>query len=318
MAKIDLSIIIVSYNVSSLLRNCLLSIYEHQDTLSFEIFVVDNASNDDSVQMVADEFPEVNLIVNTKNKGFAAANNQAISQASGQYTLLLNPDTVVVSGALGRLVKVLDENPQVGIVGPKLLNKDGTLQPSCYSFPNLINYSIYSFASYRLIPKQSRVLPLFLESWDHSYSADIRGFLLGAAIAVRSSLWERVGILDESFFVYGEEKDLCYRAIQAGYKIHFDPVAQIVHHGGQSSKTVERESLIYLYDSLSRFIYLYYSGWYAALLVGILYLGLLAKYVLFSFRDTLARLRGRAVQNDLKKYLFVFWNKKSRTSLLVR
>lgn len=318
MAKIDLSIIIVSYNVSNLLRECLSSVYEHQDGLSLEIFVVDNASNDDSVQMVAGEFPQVNLIANTANRGFAAANNQAIRQVSGRYTLLLNPDTVILSGALGRLVQVLDENPQVGIVGPKLLNKDGSLQASCSSFPNLINYSIYSFASYRLIPKHSRIFPLFLEGWDHSYSANIHGFLLGAAIMVRTSLWEKIGILDEGFFVYSEEKDLCYRAIQAGCNIHFDHLALVIHYGGQSSKTVERESLIYLYDSLSRFIYLYYSEWYAALLIGILYLGLLAKYVLFSFRDALARLRGQPVHNDLKKYPFVFWNKKSKASLLGR
>ena len=312
-SDMKLSIVIVSYNVSDLLKACIESIYNTHGDLSLEMLVVDNASTDDSVLMVRQQLPDVKLIANETNRGFAAANNQAIRMAQGEYILLLNPDTIVRSGALHTLIELLERDDKIGIVGPKLLNPDGTLQKSCRSFPNLINYSIYSFASFNILPSISRPLPYLMESWDHSRQLVLEGsYLLGAAIMTRASILKEVGLLDEGFFVYGEEKDYSYRVVQAGYKIVFEPTAEIIHYGGQSSQLVSQEALIYLYDSHYHFLCKHY-GWIRANGMQIMMnLGLLSKIVKAFFINITLRLRGRRDLRNPQIYWKTLTKRKTR------
>jgi GT2 family glycosyltransferase len=242
----DLSIIIVNFNVSHLLDICLESIHRTVQDKRYEIIVIDNASTDGSIEMLEEKYPTIVLVKNKRNEGFSKATNQGIRLAEGSYVLLLNPDTVVTPGSISQLIKFFDQYTDVGIVGPKLLNHDGTLQPSCRSFPNLINMAVFSFLGYEKIKKQSEVVPYLFECWDHSYSREV-DFVIGAAIMTKKAVFETVGYLDEDLYFYGEEKEWSYRVRKAGFKIYFHPEAKIVHYGGQSSKQVSLLALYNLY-----------------------------------------------------------------------
>ncbi|MBN2306199.1 MAG: glycosyltransferase family 2 protein [Anaerolineae bacterium] len=310
---LDLSIIIISFNVRDLLRDCLQSVFEHHDALTIEVFVVDNASGDDSAAMVRTEFPQVTLIENDDNRGFAAANNQAIEIARGRQVLLLNSDTVVLPGALTTLVALIDSDERIAVVGPKLLNPDGSLQTSCRSFPNPINFSIYSFASYNVLPRLSWPVPFLLESWDHSRRLDLMtGHVLGAAMLIRRAVFEQIGTLDEDYFFYGEEKDFCYRAIRAGYRVVFEPAAQIIHYGGQSSQQIPQKTMNALYESLDRFTFKHYARWYALLISVILHLGLLFKFGTSTLINLIDRLRSRQRRYNPNIFWHTFLNWRSR------
>lgn len=233
-----ISVIIVSWNVGELLRRCLASIYTSRaatPTLELEVLVVDNASTDGTVAMVRSEFPEVRLVVNSTNLGFAAANNQGMRLAEGNYVMLLNPDTEVRGDAIGRMASYLDERPRVGMVGPKLLNSDGTIQSSRRRFPTLATAFVESTVLQRYVPK-SPVLRryYFLDRPDNS-TQEV-DWLVGACLMVRREVIQQVGMLDESFFMYSEELDWCYRIGKAGWSIVYLPQAEVVHHYGQSSE----------------------------------------------------------------------------------
>lgn len=243
----ELSIVLVSWNTCELLVQCLESIVEELDNLpskDVEIIVVDNASTDETVEVISESFPQVCLIKNTKNVGFAGANNQAIRHSKGKYILLLNPDTEVRSGAFKYLLDFMNAEPEVGFAGARLLNPDGSLQTSCYPEPTLARElwrlfhfdKIYPFGIYR-VDKWS---------WTNPRPVDT---LLGACILARREVLESIGLLDESFFMYSEEIDLCYRAKKAGWSIYWVPEAQIVHYGGQSTRQVAAEMFIHLYRS---------------------------------------------------------------------
>jgi GT2 family glycosyltransferase len=309
---LDLSIIIVSFNVASFLQKCLTSIFQSIGSLRAEVIVVDNASSDDSVAMLRSEFPQVQVIANTTNWGFAVANDQAIQVSKGMFILLLNPDTIVQDDALSILVNLMRSDRRIGIAGPKLLNPDGSLQPSCLSFPNPLDISILSFASYRLVPRSALIIPAFLYAWDHAQRIRVPGFVIGAAMMIRREVFERVGVLDPGFFVYSEEKDLCYRAARSGYQIVFEPSAHIVHYGGQSSATISQTAHHYLYNSLCYFMYKQYQPWYATFLAGLLYLGLLVRFISFSVINWLRRTKRR----DALMYWKTFASYQSRRQVL--
>ncbi|RMH71853.1 MAG: glycosyltransferase family 2 protein [Gemmatimonadetes bacterium] len=239
---VDLSIIIVNYNTCDLLRECLSSIYENTGTLAMEVFVVDNASEDGSSSMVKTDFPQVVLIENSKNVGFAKANNQAIRRSQGRFVLLLNSDTIVVGDALPKMVRFLAETPQAGVVGCKLLNSDLTIQHTIKHFPTLVNTVSRYFYLSRLFPFSR--MKMFIGTIEtDSYYEDIHRveFLLGACLMVKHQVIEDVGLLDEDFFLYGEETDWCYRIKKAGWEIFYYPHAQIIHHRGQSVKATQKE-----------------------------------------------------------------------------
>jgi GT2 family glycosyltransferase len=199
-----------------------------------EIIVVDNASTDGSVEMVQAEFPSVHVITNTHNRGFPAANNQGIAIAQGQCVLLLNPDTEVVGDALATIVEFADAHQDVGVVGPQLLNPDGSVQPSRRRLPTL---ATALFESTWLQPYAPRRL------LDHYYAHDRPDdeiqdvdWVMGAALMARREAVEQVGLMDERFFMYSEELDWCRRFRDAGWRVVYLPTAQIIHHVGKSSE----------------------------------------------------------------------------------
>ena len=229
---IDLSIIIVNWNTRDLLEQCLSSVYATTHDIPFEVFVVDNASSDGSVEIVRERFPEVQLIENEENLGFAKANNQAIRESKGRYILLLNSDTVVLSGAIERMIEFMDGHPEAGAVGAKLLNPDGSFQASYNDFPTPLSELV-------LLAGLSRVV---YNPYYPSYPPDLSNerrecdWVGGACLMVRKEAIEEVGLLDENYFMYVEEVDWCYRLRKAGWKVYYLPEAQIVHWGGQSSR----------------------------------------------------------------------------------
>ncbi len=265
----DLAIIIVSWNVRQLLRVCLTSIYqslaisaEQGQKLATRIWVVDNHSSDGSPDLVQERFPEVRLIANNENKGFAAGNNQAIEQAMlerPRYLMLLNPDTAVRAQALETLVHFMDSSPQVGMAGARLVYGDGTFQHSAFGFPGLAQLALDLFP----LPARLHETSLNGRYPRARYAADAPPFPvdhpLGAAMLVRQEVVETVGALDTGYYMYCEEIDWAMRIRAAGWEIYCIPEAEIVHHGGQSTSQIRAESFVNLWRSRYRLYRKQYS-----------------------------------------------------------
>jgi hypothetical protein len=236
---LDLSVIVVNYNTSTFLRNCLQSVFEQTRGLDYEVIVVDNASWDGSREMLQHEFPKVRTIFNSENKGFAAANNQAIRVAQGRYVLLLNSDTRVLDGAIQETFHFMEEHREASIVGCKLLNSDGTLQPSCMSFPTVWNLFVESSFLYLVFPR-TKLFGRYHMSYFNYDTIETVDFVTGAFMMIRRAVFESVGLFDESYFMYTEETDLCYRAKQHGFNVCFIPWTTIVHYGRGSIDSTDR------------------------------------------------------------------------------
>jgi hypothetical protein len=237
----DVSIIIVSWNGKELLRRCLLSVAAQTKGISYETFVVDNASSDGSAAMVAQEFPGSTLIANSRNAGFAAACNEGIRRAQGEFVLLLNPDTELREDAVSKLVAAMHARPYVGIAGPRMLNTDGSLQPSVRNNPSLPSQILIMFKMHNDLPlvklpllrKTSILRRYFADEMD--YGTAQRVFqIMGAAFLIRGSVIRDLGLLDERYFIWFEEVDYCKRAADKGIQTWYLPEASVVHHGGAS------------------------------------------------------------------------------------
>jgi hypothetical protein len=250
----DVSVVIVNYNVREFLRQCLLSLQKALASLAAEIFVVDNASTDGSVEMMRREFPEVKLITNRENLGFAAANNQALRQASGRLVVLLNPDTVVQEDTFVAIRDFMERHPDTGMVGCKILNPDGTLQLACRrSFPTpWVAFTRLSGLS-RLFPKSRWFGRYNLTYLPEDETAEVEA-ISGSFMAVRREALAQVGTLDEDFFLYGEDLDWCFRMRQRGWKIHYFPGTQIVHFKGESAKQSGLDNLRLFYQAMGLFV----------------------------------------------------------------
>ncbi len=228
-----LSILIVNWNVRDLLRDCLRSIARGRAGLEVEVIVVDGASVDGSAAMVAAEFAWVRLLPQAENVGFPRGNNIALAQARGEYLLLLNPDTVVLDDALAVLVDYLQNHPDVGAVGPQLLNPDGSVQSSRRRFPTLATGFVESTWLAGIAPGELR--RYYALDLPDDATADV-DWLVGACILVRRAVYERVGGLDEAYFMYSEELDWCRRIVADGWRVVYHPAARVVHHVGKSSE----------------------------------------------------------------------------------
>jgi hypothetical protein len=240
-----LSIIIVNWNTRDLLADCLRSVYNTVHDLTFEVFVVDNASSDGSAAMVHKRFPGVRLIENAENVGFARANNQAIMQSEGEHVLLLNPDTVLSQGAVARLIEGLTTLPSVGIVGAQLLNADGSLQDSWDHFPTL----------FREIPLLNRLgKSLGGPTYSGAFLVYKVDWVSGACLLIKRHVLDVIGGLDEDYFLYTEETDWCYRAHRAGWKVGFIPAARVLHVRRMASRQRAVESMLCYYRSRLMFI----------------------------------------------------------------
>jgi len=268
----DISIIIVSYNVQDLLQKCLESIYASKIQCSFEIIVVDNASSDQSGELIQKRYPQIKWIQNQENKGFAAANNQGIRLANGAFIWLLNPDTEITPEALDSLKHVIEGDSLIGACGSKLINLDGSLQISCYPFPTLGREFVRMFHLEGLIPNTSYPM----DQWDSQNIYPVDN-LQGASLLLRKSALEEVGNLDEAFFVYTEEVDLNYRLKKAGWKIYWVPYSIVVHHGGQSTKQNKTAMFLELYKTKIQFFRKHYGKVTTALYKFVLYFASLTR-----------------------------------------
>ena len=230
----DLSIVIVNWNTREMLRDCLASIPTGQQDCQLEIIVIDNASEDGSASMVSREFPQVRLIENADNLGFATATNQGLRIATGRYLLLLNSDTLVHGDVLVDSVRYMDGHSDVGMMGCKVLNEDGTTQMTCSLYPSFTNLALQTLGLNRV--QHPRWLQRYqMLDWDRSDEREVE-VISGCYLLVRRETMDRVGLLDESFFLYGEETDWCRRCAEDGWKLGFAPVGCITHLGSGSSR----------------------------------------------------------------------------------
>jgi GT2 family glycosyltransferase len=236
----DVSIIIVAWNVKDLLRDCLKSVFEQTHGIEFEVIYVDNASQDGSVEMAAKEFPSVKIMQNSENRGFIKANNQAIEVAKGRYVLLLNSDTVVLDNAIAKTVKFADAHPDAAVVGCKILNPDKTLQRTCFMYPSALNMLLAATYLYKIFPKSRFFGRERMSWWDYDEVREVET-VCGCYSLVRAKAIEQIGLMDERYFVYGDDPDWCYRFKKAGWKIMFTPEPRIIHYGGQTTKFRRRE-----------------------------------------------------------------------------
>jgi GT2 family glycosyltransferase len=240
----DLSVIIVNYNVKYFLEQCLQSVRIAMKGVEGEVFVVDNSSVDGSVALVQKKFPEVKLLKNDKNLGFSKANNQAISQAKGEYILLLNPDTLVEEDTLKKCIDYMDANEKTGALGVKMIDGKGNFLPESkrgLPTPKVAFYKIFCLS--KLFPRSKKFGKYHLTYLNKNEIHDV-DVLSGAFMMLRKTVIDEIGMLDETFFMYGEDIDLSYRIKKAGYQNVYFPKTRIIHYKGESTK---KNSINYVY-----------------------------------------------------------------------
>jgi len=232
--SIEVSIVIVNYNTKEMLCECLNSLVSELRDIEHEVIVVDNASTDGSQEMVKRDFPKVNFVQNNENVGFPRANNQVLLTCRGEYVMLLNPDIVVLSGSIRKMVDFLNKHREYGAVGPKIVTPDGTIQVGCASsFPTLWKM-FFELTQLSCVFHRNSIFGSWkMTYWDHLDSRDVE-CLLGAAFMMRRAVLNEIGLLDEHMYV--EDDDLCFRIRKAGWKIRYLSTAEIVHVGGASLK----------------------------------------------------------------------------------
>jgi len=231
--KKELTISIVTYNSLDFLKECLESIFKNPPLVDYGIIVVDNASEDGTSEFIKKNYPAVTLISNTKNIGFAAANNQAIKNSDSRYIVLINSDCEVYGGSLDNLMEFMDKNAGAGIAGPKIINSDGTTQLSCRRFPSLLDAAAHNILG-DIFPGNpfTKKYKLAGVSRDKPFKVD---WVSGSCMIIRRKALEDTGELDEKYFMYIEDVDMCYRMWQKGWVVYYYPEAEIMHHAGGST-----------------------------------------------------------------------------------
>ena len=251
--SVDISVCIVTYEAREFLRACLDSLYDNTE-LSFEVIVVDNGSKDGVAGMLQEQFPDVRILKNQTNQGFTKPMNQALRLGRGRYLLQLNPDTLIPPDALDHLVKFLDDNPEVGICGPKVLNRDRTMQKPCRRGESRPWAVFTYFSGLAALFPQSEVFGGYLMNYmDEDETHPVAG-VAGSCMLIRREVIDQIGYLDERFFAYQEDADFCYRARQAGWQVYYVPSAQIIHFGSLGGSHVHQYRSIYEWHK-SYFLY---------------------------------------------------------------
>lgn len=257
---IDLSVVIVNYNVKQFLSTLIDSLYKSSNGIESEIIIVDNNSNDGSVEEIADKFPDVKIIANKENLGFGKANNQGMALAKGKYILLINPDTMVREDTLSKMIKFLEGHPDAGMVGCKVLNPDGTLQLACRrGFPGPWTSFTKVAGLSKIFPKSkifSRYNLTYLDENETHYVDAISG----AFMFFKREVYEATEGFDPMFFMYGEDLDLCYRTQQAGYKVYYFPYTEIIHYKGESTKRSNLDETRVFYEAMHLFVKKHFSS----------------------------------------------------------
>lgn len=268
--SVDLSIAIVSYNTKEILLDCVSSVQTYTTTIAYEVIVVDNDSRDGTVAALKDAYPAMRIIANPENRGFAKAVNQSLAVSHGRHVLLLNSDTIVRDQALATMVAYLDDHPDVGAVSCKQWTGDGHLNQTCFPFPSIRDHLFYSVLFQRIAPTMQAAAAA-THAVDCTKSQDV-DWANGACLMVRRSLLQQLGGLDEEFFMYFEDVDLCRRLRQQGYRVRHVAEAEIVHFIGRSSgRDRERLQLVWEFSRI-RYIEKHFSpvkrvlmkGWIAA------------------------------------------------------
>lgn len=259
MEPVKLSVVIVNYNVVHFLEQCLKSVFKAMDGISGEVFVVDNFSVDGSVEMVREKFPQVKLIANRENTGFSKANNQAIKASVGEYILLLNPDTVVEEDTFSTCIAFMDAHPDAGACGVKLIDGKGNYLPESkrgLPTPEVAFYKIFGFS--RLFPRSKRFGKYHLGylNPEETHSIEV---LSGAFMFIRKAALDKAGLLDEAFFMYGEDIDLSYRITQSGYRIYYHPHTRTIHYRGESTKKSSLNYVFIFYQAMIIFARKHFS-----------------------------------------------------------
>ena len=265
------SIIIVSYNVAAIMRDCLISI-ARETTAAHEIIIVDNASTDDSCAMVEREFPQVRLIRNEENQGFAKANNQGLREAKGEFVLFLNPDTVILNSAIDRMLDFLRPRQELGVIGPHTFNADGiTTQATALRHPTLLRAFHAYIPLWRLVPVWQ---PALLGEYVPTSSGAVE-IVKGSCMLMRTQLAREIGGMNELYFMYSEEIDLCEAVRGRGLAVYYYSDASIIHLGGASTEAVSDAMTVHLHRSMKKFFARAYHDSFPALqaLRGILFFG---------------------------------------------
>lgn len=265
-----LSVVIVNYNVKHFIEQCLFSVLKASENIACEVFVVDNNSVDGSVTLIKEKFPQVNLIVNKTNTGFSVANNQALKIATGEYVLLLNPDTVVQEDTFAKILAFMDSHPDAGGLGVKMLDGQGNFAPESkrgLPTPEVAFYKMFGFS--RFFPKSKRFGKYHLTYLSEDQLSEI-DVMSGAFMLIRKTVLDKIGFLDETFFMYGEDIDLSYRIKKAGYKNYYFPDTQIIHYKGESTKRSSLNYVVIFYKAMAIFSNKHFSGsnafWFNALI----------------------------------------------------
>lgn len=280
MQKMDLSIIIVNYNTKQLTMAAIESVYASKINYLYEIIVVDNASKDDSVEALRLKFPTLVIFENKENVGFSKANNQAIKIAKGHYILLLNSDTIVQEDTLQIMLNFMEEHPKIGASGCKVVLPDGTLDKACRrGFPTPQASFYYLIGLAKLFPTNPRFNQYQLGHLDpdQDYPVDC---LVGAFMLLRREVIAQVGLLDEDFFMYGEDIDWCYRIKQAGWGIYYYPYTSIIHYKGASSRKKPFKIIYEFHRAMILFHHKHFSEKYSFVVNGLVYVGVAIKLLL--------------------------------------
>lgn len=258
-----LAIVIVNYNTADLLATCLRSVAANQVTAPMRVVVVDNASTDGSAAMVRERFPWVELVAAQHNRGYAYANNLALRQLVAEtppdqdrrhaYLLLLNPDTVLASDSLVRMIDFLDQHPEAGVVGPKIVLPDGRLDLACRRlFPTPSRAAARLLGLSRLFPGSRRLAGYNLTYLDNDVTTEVDS-VVGAFMMVRLAAIDAAGLLDEAFFMYGEDLDWAFRIKQHGWRVFYAPLTTVVHHKGAASRQRSMRSIVAFYQAMAIF-----------------------------------------------------------------
>lgn len=297
----DLSIIIINWNTKEDLLRCIESIYQNKGKVTEEIIMVDNGSHDGSVYELKRVFPSVLIIQNEINVGFARAVNQGLQIASGRYFLLLNPDTGLKGGVIEELYFFMENHPEIGVVGPQLLNDDGSKQNSIANFPSLttelLNKSFLKFLFPKRYPGKER-----------NYSRPIEvDSVIGACMMVRRKAIEEVGLLDEDYFLFLEETDWCYRMKKAGWKVYHVPDAEVIHFQGKSAGQNKKKAKIEYFRSR----YLFFKKHRGFLQYLILKIGVMIRLIIESIFTGLTNFliffKCSKLKNKFYIYLYLLW-----------
>jgi GT2 family glycosyltransferase len=250
----ELSVIIVSFNVKDFLRRCLCSVEIALEKIDCEIFVVDNNSGDGSVEMMKSEFPNVKLLINKVNAGFSAANNQAIKMSDGRFVLLLNPDTIVEENTFSKCIDFMNEHHDAGALGIRMINGEGRFLPeSKRAFPTLGTAFFKSSGFSYLFPESQIFNRYYLPQIDNN-ATSLTEVISGAFMFIRRETLNKSGLLDEDFFMYGEDIDLSYRLLQTGYKNYYFPEIQIVHFKGRSTVRDSFKDILHFYEAMRVYV----------------------------------------------------------------